>query len=86
MANAWCWSDNGLERIQTAAGWRSFKVYTINNLTARKDSDGLHQYAAAMGWIPNCLPITNSWNYMVRLYRPRAEILNACGSSRRRRR
>jgi len=36
------------------------------------------------GRIPNCLPITNSWNYMVRLYRPRAEILNACGSSRRR--
>jgi len=22
------------------------------------------------GRIPNCLPITNSWNYMVRLYRP----------------
>jgi hypothetical protein len=28
------------------------------------------------GRIPNCLPITNGWNYMVRLYRPRAEILN----------
>jgi hypothetical protein len=28
------------------------------------------------GTIPNCLPITPGWNYMVRLYRPRAEILN----------
>lgn len=25
---------------------------------------------------PNCLPITKGWNYVVRLYRPRAEILN----------
>jgi hypothetical protein len=24
---------------------------------------------------PNCLPITPGWNYMVRLYRPRAEML-----------
>lgn len=25
---------------------------------------------------PNCLPTTPGWNYMVRLYRPRQEILN----------
>jgi hypothetical protein len=25
---------------------------------------------------PNCLPITDGWNYVVRLYRPRAEILD----------
>jgi hypothetical protein len=25
---------------------------------------------------PNCLPTVSGWNYMVRLYRPRAEILN----------
>ncbi|MGA8477764.1 MAG: hypothetical protein WB696_07385 [Chthoniobacterales bacterium] len=25
---------------------------------------------------PHCLPIMKGWNYMVRLYRPRAEILN----------
>jgi hypothetical protein len=25
---------------------------------------------------PNCLPIMKGWNYVVRLYRPRAEILN----------
>jgi hypothetical protein len=28
------------------------------------------------GKIANCLPIMPRWNYMVRLYRPRAEILN----------
>lgn len=28
------------------------------------------------GKIPNCLPITKGWNYMVRLYRPRPEILD----------
>jgi hypothetical protein len=28
------------------------------------------------GNVPNCLPTMPGWNYMVRLYRPRAEILN----------
>jgi hypothetical protein len=28
------------------------------------------------GRIPNCLQTTPGWNYIVRLYRPRAEILN----------
>ena len=32
--------------------------------------------AAATARSPNCLPIMTGWNYMVRLYRPRAEILN----------
>ncbi|HEX6498952.1 MAG TPA: hypothetical protein VF054_07950 [Micromonosporaceae bacterium] len=26
--------------------------------------------------LPNRLAVMNGWNYMVRLYRPRAEILN----------
>jgi hypothetical protein len=26
--------------------------------------------------VPNCLPTEKGWKYMVRLYRPRAEILN----------
>jgi hypothetical protein len=34
------------------------------------------QFGGCDGKIPNCLPITKGWNYMVRLYRPRAEILN----------
>jgi hypothetical protein len=38
------------------------------------------------GKIPNCLPVMKDWNYMVRLYRPHAEILMANGPSPRRNR
>jgi hypothetical protein len=34
------------------------------------------QFAGCDGKILNCLPTMKGWNYMVRLYRPRAEILN----------
>jgi hypothetical protein len=46
--------------------------------TARKNQDGsvTIQFGGCDGKIPNCLPINKGWNYMVRLYRPRAEILN----------
>ena len=40
--------------------------------TARSRSSS----AAATARSPNCLPIMKGWNYTVRLYRPRAEILN----------
>jgi len=53
-------------------------AYTVNNLTAKKEVDGSVkvQFGGCDGNIPNCLPIMNGWNYMVRLYRPRAEILD----------
>jgi hypothetical protein len=55
-----------------------FDAYTLNNLTAEKSSGGAIdiQFGGCDGKIPNCLPITKGWNYTVRLYRPRAEILN----------
>jgi len=55
-----------------------YDAYTLNNLTAKKSGDGsiAIQFGGCDGKIPNCLPITNGWNYTVRLYRPRAEILN----------
>ncbi|MGA9003334.1 MAG: carboxylesterase, partial [Pseudolabrys sp.] len=34
------------------------------------------QFGGCDGKIPNCLPTPPGWNYMVRLYRPRDEILN----------
>jgi len=34
------------------------------------------QFGGCDGNVANCLPILAGWNYMVRLYRPRAEILN----------
>ena len=53
-------------------------AYTVNNLTAKKGPDGsiTVQFGSCDGKTPNCLPITPGWNYMVRLYRPRPEILN----------
>jgi hypothetical protein len=56
----------------------SYDAYTLNNLTAKKSDDGsiAIQFGGCDGKIPNCLPTTKGWNYTVRLYRPRAEILN----------
>jgi hypothetical protein len=53
-------------------------AYTLNNLTAKKSADGAFniQFGGCDGKTANCLPIPPGWNYMVRLYRPRAEILN----------
>jgi hypothetical protein len=34
------------------------------------------QFGGCDGTMPNCLPTMPGWNYLVRLYRPRAEILN----------
>ncbi|MGH8632677.1 MAG: DUF1254 domain-containing protein [Burkholderiales bacterium] len=53
-------------------------AYSLNNITAKKNADGsiAVQFGGCDGKIPNCLPIVKGWNYTVRLYRPRAEILN----------
>ncbi|WP_378946526.1 DUF1254 domain-containing protein [Mesorhizobium sp. ANAO-SY3R2] len=53
-------------------------AYTLNNITAKTDKDGsvAVQFGGCDGKIANCLPITSGWNYLVRLYRPRAEVLN----------
>jgi hypothetical protein len=53
-------------------------AYSLNNVTASKNPDGavVVQFGGCDGKIPNCLPIMSGWNYMVRLYRPRAEVLN----------
>ena len=53
-------------------------AYSVNNLTAARDQDGsvtIH-FGGCDDGRPNCLPITDGWNYVVRLYRPRAEILD----------
>jgi hypothetical protein len=53
-------------------------AYSLNNIVAAKDADGsvTVQFGGCDGKMPNCLPITQGWNYIVRLYRPRPEILN----------
>ncbi|WP_019447628.1 DUF1254 domain-containing protein [Cupriavidus sp. BIS7] len=52
-------------------------AYSLNNITARKSANGAIniQFGGCDGKLPNCLPTMKGWNYMVRLYRPRAEIL-----------
>jgi hypothetical protein len=53
-------------------------AYSVNNITAQADEDGsvtIH-FGGCGDDRPNCLPITEGWNYTVRLYRPRAEILD----------
>jgi len=53
-------------------------TYSLNNITAAKDRDGYVsvQFGGCDGRIPNCIPTMKGWNYTVRLYRPRAEILD----------
>lgn len=55
-----------------------FDAYTLNDITAKKDADGSIevQFGGCGGKVANCLPITPGWNYIVRLYRPRTEILS----------
>ncbi|MDM0114382.1 DUF1254 domain-containing protein [Variovorax sp. J22R133] len=57
-------------------------AYTLNNLTAKKSADGsiAVQFGGCDGSVANCLPIVAGWNYTVRLYRPRAEILSGAWS------
>jgi len=56
----------------------SLNRYNLNNLTAQRNADGsiTVQFGGCDGNAPNCLPIMAGWNYIVRLYRPRREILN----------
>lgn len=53
-------------------------AYALNNLTAKKNDDGsvTVQFGGCDGKTPNCLPTPPGWNYMVRLYRPRKEVLD----------
>ena len=55
-----------------------FEAYSLNSYTAIKSPDGsvTVQFGGCDGKIPNCLPIIKGWNYTVRLFRPRPEILD----------
>jgi hypothetical protein len=56
----------------------ALNAYSLNSITAKTSADGTVtvQFGGCDGKVPNCLPVMKGWNYMVRLYRPRAEILN----------
>jgi hypothetical protein len=54
-----------------------YDAYSVNSITAKKSADGsvAIQFGGCDGKISNCLPTLKGWNYLVRLYRPRDEIV-----------
>jgi hypothetical protein len=53
-------------------------AYSLNNVTAARGANGAWtiQFGGCDGQVRNCLPISPGWNYTVRLYRPRPELLD----------
>lgn len=53
-------------------------AYSVNSITADRHQDGsvTVNFGGCGDDRPNCLPIMEGWNYLVRLYRPRPEILD----------
>jgi hypothetical protein len=51
---------------------------SVNNINAVPNDDGsiTVNFGGCGDDRPNCLPLTDGWNYIVRLYRPRPEILD----------
>ncbi|CAN7473232.1 DUF1254 domain-containing protein [Rhizobium sp. LjRoot254] len=56
----------------------AYDAYSLNNITAKKSDDGTIaiQFGGCDGKVVNCIPTVQGWNYTVRLYRPKEEILN----------
>ncbi len=50
---------------------------SVNNVTARRAADGsvTVQFGGCEDATPNCVPTPPNWNAVLRLYRPRAEII-----------
>lgn len=66
--------------LYDAEGWmpvNEHKAYSFNNVTAKKGDDG--SITIHFGGDPkadNFLPIVEGWNYVIRQYRPKKEILD----------
>jgi len=51
--------------------------YSVNSVTGTRNDDGtVTVHFGGDTDLPNQLPIMDGWNYLVRLYLPRPEILN----------
>jgi hypothetical protein len=53
-------------------------VNALNNVTAERNSDGsitINAGGCEDGRI-NCIPITEGWNYVARVYRPMPEVIS----------
>lgn len=53
-------------------------AYSFNNVTAQPNDDGSISvnFGGCDDGRINCLPIINGWNYVARMYEPRAEVLD----------
>src|SRR5271166_3163955 len=53
-------------------------AYALNSVTAKSELDGsvVVQFGGCAGPVANCLPTPPGWNYLIRLYRPRAAIVS----------
>lgn len=53
-------------------------AYSLNSVTAMKEEDGSTriQFGGCDGKVANCIPITDGWNYSLRLYRPKANVID----------
>lgn len=66
--------------VYNAAGYfeqNSRNAYSVNNITGIPNGDGsvTVRFGDFPDGVPNVIPITDGWNYLVRLYRPRSEVL-----------
>lgn len=51
-------------------------AYSVNNVTAKRNSDGsMTVHFGGDPAQPNYLPITPGWNYIVRMYQPKREVI-----------
>lgn len=52
--------------------------YSVNSITATPNDDGTItiNFGGCDNQRPNCLPIMDGWNYLVRLYKPHPEVLD----------
>jgi len=54
------------------------KSYSFNNVTASPNEDGsiTINFGGCEDGRVNCIPVSEGWNYVVRMYEPREEVLN----------
>ena len=65
-----CWSITAYAK-NGSRGQNDLSMYNINSHTASSNSDGsitVH-FGGCPDDCPNCVPITDGWNYIVRLYK-----------------
>ena len=74
------WTRSGLSPLYGRDGFlhkNDLDAYSVNSVSGTKNPDG--SITVTLGGDsgdPNPLPLRKSWNYAVRMYRPRPEILD----------